>query len=279
MGKIYLALVDRGHAGLKKDQTANATATPGKETPIIKSLGRRIQEEEFNEPTKNFLIEELKRSGVHVVDVSGGERDTPLKERTDYANKIYWQYCSKYGTANVVAIFISIHFNAFDGTFDGKNPSGFSVHVYPGSATGKKLGEAILNELKKGTRQINRGLVEQDLHIVRETVMPAALSENGFMDNPEEAALMLSKDFQKEVAVEHAKGICNYFGIPYLVKPIVKEAVKVKKSAFEKEVEEAKEWVKEKGISDGSRPKDPVTRQEVWIMLKNLEEGMIRKWI
>jgi N-acetylmuramoyl-L-alanine amidase len=125
-----------------------------------------------------------------------------------------------------VAIFISIHFNAFDGTFAGRNPSGFSVHVYPGSATGKKLGQAILDELKNGTKQINRGLVEQDLHVVRETVMPAALSENGFMDNPEEAALMLNKDFQKEVAVEHAKGICQYFGIPYKPEVIVKEAVK-----------------------------------------------------
>jgi N-acetylmuramoyl-L-alanine amidase len=225
MSKIYLVLVDRGHAGLKKDQTANPGGTPGKETPFIQSLGRKIQEEEFNEPTKNFLIEELKRCGAHVVDVSGGERDTPLKERTDYANKIYWQYCAKYGRDNVVAIFISIHFNAFDGTFAGRNPSGFSVHVYPGSATGKKLGNAILKELKNGTKQINRGLVEQDLHIVRETVMPAALSENGFMDNPEEANLMLNKGFQKEVAIEHAKGICNYFGIPYkaeLVKPVVK---------------------------------------------------------
>lgn len=29
----------------------------------------------------------------------------------------------------------------------------------------------------------------------------------------------------------------------------------------------AREWVIEQGISDGSRPKDPVTREEVWTML------------
>jgi hypothetical protein len=73
------------------------------------------------------------------------------------------------------------------------------------------------------------------------------------------------------------RAVCRQEGISYklkaLPKPIVKGAVKVTKSAFEKEVEEAKEWVKEKGISDGSRPKDPVTRQEVWIMMKNLEEA------
>ena len=37
---------------------------------------------------------------------------------------------------------------------------------------------------------------------------------------------------------------------------------------------EDNEWVKEKGIFDGSRPKDPITRQEVWIMLQNLSKEM-----
>jgi LysM repeat protein len=141
-----------------------------------------------------------------------------LAERTKFANQIYWQYCSKYGKANVVAIYVSIHFNALDGTFEGSNPSGFSVHIYKGQK-GKesgKLAQCIIDELKGGTKQINRGVVEQDLYITRETVMPAALSENGFMDNEVEANLMINPSFQKEVAVEHAMGICKYFGIPYV---------------------------------------------------------------
>jgi N-acetylmuramoyl-L-alanine amidase len=120
MSKVYLGIVDGGHAGLRKDLSANPTLTPGKETPYIKALGRRVQEEEFNEPTAQQLILELKRCGVHVFDASPGERDTPLKERTNYANQIYWQYCSKYGVENVVCIFVSIHFNALDGTFEDK---------------------------------------------------------------------------------------------------------------------------------------------------------------
>jgi N-acetylmuramoyl-L-alanine amidase len=46
--------------------------------------------------------------------------------------------------------------------------------------------------------------------------MPAILSENGFMDNKREALLMINKDFQKEVAVDHAKGICDYLGVKYV---------------------------------------------------------------
>jgi hypothetical protein len=90
-----------------------------------------------------------------------------------------------------------------------------------------------LDELKKGTKQINRGIVEQNLHVTRETVMPAILTENGFMDNAAEANLMLDKKFQSEVAVEHAKGICKYMGIPYVAaavptpKPLPKPVVTV----------------------------------------------------
>nr|WP_305078616.1 hypothetical protein [Pseudalkalibacillus hwajinpoensis] len=45
--------------------------------------------------------------------------------------------------------------------------------------------------------------------------MIAVLTENGYMDNKFEALLMLDKDFQKEVAIEHAKGICDYYGVTY----------------------------------------------------------------
>lgn len=238
MGKtVFLAFIGRGHAGLLKGK-ANPNATPGKETPFIKSLGRRIQEEEFNEPVAAMVREHLKRCGVHVYDPAPGEKDVPLKERTDFANKIYWQYCRDYGTENVVAVYVSIHFNAFDASFDGPNPSGFSVHIYPGSANGRKLGNAILNELKNGTKQINRGIVEQNLHVTREAKMPAALSENGFMDHPEEALLMLDKGFQNEVAEEHAKGICKYFDIPFITQPPLKVA-------NEKNENEGDDWLME----------------------------------
>lgn len=209
--KVYLAFVGGGHG----------FNTAGKRTPPIKSLGgRQIKEHEFNEPVSQYLIEDLKRAGVQVYDAAPGDRDVPLRERTDYANRIYKQYCDKYGKVNVVAIYVSIHFNALDGKFDGpgKDPEGFSVHIDPGSVGGRKLAQCILDELKAGTVQKNRGIVEQNLHITRESHMPAVLTENGFMDNEREALLMLSPTFQKEVATEHAKGICKYFGIPYTVK-------------------------------------------------------------
>jgi N-acetylmuramoyl-L-alanine amidase len=204
---IYLALIEGGHG----------RETSGKESPYIAELGRRIKENEFNDSAVAILKSELERHGVHVYDVAPGHTDVPLKTRTSEANRIYKEYQTKHGAANVKAIYISIHFNALDGTFDGANPEGFSVHIYPGHR-GKdsgRLAQYVLDELKNGTKQVNRGIVEQDLHVVRVSNMPAILTENGFMDNPREARLMLNTNFQEEVGVEHAKGALKYFGIAY----------------------------------------------------------------
>ena len=43
------------------------------------------------------------------------------------------------------------------------------------------------------------------------------------------------------------------------------------KSAWEKEQEVVTEWVKEQGISDGTRPHDPISRVELWAMLYRME--------
>lgn len=44
-----------------------------------------------------------------------------------------------------------------------------------------------------------------------------------------------------------------------------------KDSPYEQEAERARAWVEKEGISDGSRPDDYATRQEVWVMLYRLE--------
>jgi len=191
----YLVALDDGH-GME---------TAGKRTPKIPELNNRvIHENEFNRAVVNHLSEELKRCGVDTLLVAPTDADTSLSARTKAAN-------------NAKAdLYISIHYNALDGTFAGKDPSGHSLHVYPGSAKSRKLAECIHKYIIQGTDQIDRGIVESNFHVLRETKMPAILSENGFMDNKREALLMIDKNFQKEVAVEHAKGICDYLGVKYV---------------------------------------------------------------
>jgi N-acetylmuramoyl-L-alanine amidase len=51
--------------------------------------------------------------------------------------------------------------------------------------------------------------------MTREFDRAAILIENGFMDNGREALLMINEGYQRECAREQAKGICEYFGVPY----------------------------------------------------------------
>lgn len=66
--------------------------------------------------------------------------------------------------------------------------------------------------------------------------MSAVLTGNGFMDNKREALLMLNRNFQREVAIEHAKGICEYFNVKYVPNPIsTDDLYKVQIGAFANE--------------------------------------------
>jgi N-acetylmuramoyl-L-alanine amidase len=192
----YLIAIDDGHG----------IGTAGKRTPYIKSLGRQIRENEFNEAVTYYLKEELERCGFKTLLTAPTDYDTPLTMRTNLANSM--------GADALV----SNHFNAMDGDFDGpgKDPEGMSIHIYPGAKNGRRLAEHVAKYLKQGTKQKYRGIVEQNLHMTREFDRAAILIENGFMDNEEEALLMINEEYRRECAREQAQGICEYFGVPYV---------------------------------------------------------------
>lgn len=117
-----------------------------------------------------------------------------LGERTNAANR--WK----------ADILVSIHINAGGGT-------GFESFIYSGSFRGKiqtrgmqkTLHDAIVAE----TGFVNRGLKEQNFHMVRASQMPAILTESGFIDRLEDAKLLQSDAFLKRIAKGHAVGIAR----------------------------------------------------------------------
>ncbi len=237
----YLVALDDGHGA----------RTPGKRTPPLKALnGASVRENTFNSAVTALLKIALERCGVDVLCVAPTDEDTPLKQRVAVANEAK------------ADLYVSIHYDAYDGKFDAYDPEGHTVYINPGSKEGRRLGESVLKYLSKGTPQKNRGIKEAPFYVLKYTDMPAILTENGFMDNEREALLMVDPDFQKEVAEEHAQGICYYLGVPY-----------VKEDAVSKWAEAAQAFVIENGISDGTRSRDTVTREEVWEMLRRTFKG------
>lgn len=205
--------------------------TPGKRTPEIE--GKRIKEFQFNQPTKLKLLSALKRCGIACCDANYEATtkaiDVSRNERIKRANSLI-----KNDKDKKRIIYIEIHYNAYNGKFDDKK-GGLEIFCYKGSVKGKKLANCILHYLKNGTKQVNRGVKEWDYDVIKYTLMPAALSENGFMDQLFEAKLMLNEDFQTEVAEEHCKGVCDYFGLVYIPpKKETNKLYKVQVGAFSK---------------------------------------------
>lgn len=181
MKKVF---IDAGHGG----NDPGASGYGLKEKDITLAIARQ---------TKNYLDKMF--SGVDVKVSRMKDRSVTLKERTNAANA--WG-------ANLL---VSIHVNAGGGR-------GFESYMYNGAFKGKEktreiqkvLHEAILTE----TGFVNRGMKEQNFHMVRASQMPAVLTENGFIDRKEDAVLLKSAAFLNKIAKGHAVGIAEILRLP-----------------------------------------------------------------
>lgn len=229
-----LIAIDNGHG----------ISTPGKRTPMMAD-GKVIKEWEFNYPTAKKLEEILKYNGFTTLMVSDTEQDTPLSVRVKKANDAK------------ADLFISIHFNAYQGIWGSHG--GIETFHYPNSTTGKRLADLIQEELIRETGLRNRGVKTADFQVLRGTRMPSALVECGFMDNLDEAKLMLDEVYQLKCATAIAKGICRYFNIEYKEKS---------KNPPSKWAEDDWQWGIKNGITDGTDPQGIPTREQVVAMIR-----------
>ncbi len=122
-------------------------------------------------------------------DDTTGKIDVPLETRTANANKFNADF------------YLSIHHNAGINRGSG---GGVVAYVYP------NVGEATLNWQRdlynavikytglKGNRATP--LAQSNLHVLRETHMPAVLIECGFMDSTTDVPIILTDDFADKVA-------------------------------------------------------------------------------
>ncbi|MED4228224.1 N-acetylmuramoyl-L-alanine amidase [Neobacillus cucumis] len=121
-----------------------------------------------------------------------------LTERTNEANSWGADY------------YLAIHINAGRGT-------GYEDYIYSGlsdTSTSAKYQDIIHAEVLKLNSLTDRGQKKANFHVLRESHMPALLSENGFIDNAHDAALMKQSSWQQNVAQGHANGIAKAFNLP-----------------------------------------------------------------
>jgi N-acetylmuramoyl-L-alanine amidase len=222
-------------------------------------------ENTYNQKVKEYLTIELKRNGFNVIDCSPETYDTPLHTRVYRANN---------GKAD---IFVSIHYNAFN-RFWQTYASGVEVYYHKNGPKSKVLAQLVQDELLKGSKQKDRGIrsdttiFSSGFYVLRNTKMPAILTEAGYMDNKLEGFALMRKDsYQKECAIEIAKGICKYFNKTYI--PAYFPELKQWESreldqAWKNKIITDKNYWKNKMLKD-----DHVSIGEVLAMLNNLYEA------
>ena len=101
-------------------------------------------------------------------------------------------------------LFVSIHCNAFDTTARGTE-----VECYSLDSDGGALAQCIQDKIVETIGTIDRGVKERPgLIVLKHTDMPAVLVETAFIDNDEDAALLVERetDFARAIA----RGITDY---------------------------------------------------------------------
>lgn len=157
------------------------------------------------EKTVNLQIVEaveaqLTALGYQVILVREGDETLSLQERVQLANDAG------------AHIYVSIHQNACEEQVS--DVSGIEVWYNSGKADqgSKRLAQLIHSDLILYTQAADRELVEDEsLYVIRETTMPACLVETGFLSNPTERTLLITPEYQTQIAEGIVSGIDLYF--------------------------------------------------------------------
>ena len=180
----------------------------------INTSGKRspdgMREFEFNVKVAEYMKQELEQyEGVKVYmahDHPTGNRDVPLQERTDKANRLN------------VDVYFSIHANAYKGVMG--NHGGIEIFVYttkPKEAT--NLAQVVQSNLVKATKLRNRGVKTANFHVLRETKMTAVLVEHGFMDSTTDLPKLKSDSFRRLCAKTNVESLVQFFKLKKKPKP------------------------------------------------------------
>ena len=182
--------------------------TPGKCSP-----DRTLLEWKWNRQVALLVLDELKKRGIDSRLIVTEQQDISLSERCKRVNRISKQV----GAAN--CILVSIHVNAAGGDGKWRDARGWSVYVSNNASYDSKRIASMMYDAasENGVKTRKPSQVQkywqQDLAICRDTVCPAVLVENFFMDNKEDCEFLKSDNGKKTCAEIMLNGILEYYCI------------------------------------------------------------------
>ncbi len=171
----------------------HALYTAGKQTP------NGIKEWVLNDKVRDKIVEYLRPYNVEIIhtDNNEGNIDESLSQRV-----------KKYKSAGVSA-FISIHHNAYTGSWNGAT----GVEIYTDkNPTNEdlRLADCIYGRLVNYTELKGRGIKQANFQVINQNDIPAVLIEGGFMDSTNDYNIITSKSGQDAYARAVAEGLIEY---------------------------------------------------------------------
>ncbi|AWG44258.1 N-acetylmuramoyl-L-alanine amidase (plasmid) [Priestia filamentosa] len=215
--KIYL---DPGHGGSDPGAMGNGL----NEKEIVLDIALHI---------RTLLINTYENIEVRMSRT--GDTMKSLAQRTNEANSWGADY------------YLSIHCNS-----SNSSAKGYEDYIHNSlsdSSTTAKYQDVIHREIVKVNQLHNRGHKKANFHVLRETNMPALLTENGFIDSKQDAALMKDSVWRRKVAQGHVDGLAKAFNLKTKLNKAV-TIYKVIAGAFKskKNAEEREDMLRSKGI-------------------------------
>lgn len=218
MTKICL---DAGHGGRDPGASANGLV----EKRLTLDISNRIKR-----------IMGIEYEDVQVKMTRTDDTFIGLSERADMANQ--WG----------ADFFLSVHINAGGG-------EGFESYIYTSAsersvAYQNVIHPEVLAAIQKRNQVADRGKKARNLAVVRETRMPALLTENLFIDSAADAQMLKDATMLDVIARGHAVGMEKAFGLRKRAVAIAPQEYRLKTGTFGslEDAESAADWLRgEKG--------------------------------
>lgn len=174
----YLIVVDAGHGG--KD--------PGTSSAADK------REKDFTLAVANKVVALLKQyPEFQVVPVRTTDVFYELSERVAIANDVE------------ADLFLSIHANSFP------KPTAAGTETFYYNENSKAFAQVVHKHLQGATQFPDRGVKKSGFYVIKNTKMPAVLTETGFLSNPQESAQLMNPAFQDKIAKAMVAAIREYY--------------------------------------------------------------------
>ncbi|PWA12882.1 hypothetical protein DCC39_03155 [Pueribacillus theae] len=176
---VKIVVLDPGHGG----------HDPG-------TQGNGLVEKELNLDIALRTKSLLEQRGFKVIMTRSSDVFIELRDRSRIAN------------SSGADIFVSIHGNSFNGSAKGVETFWYGTYEKQNSI---RLAHNLQNRVVEKTNSYYRRVAEGNFHVIRETKIPSALIETGFLDHPADAANLKKSSFRQRIAEGILLGIIDYF--------------------------------------------------------------------